>query len=168
MLIAVLFISFYILPTKINNYVEEVAELRVQQHAIGEEAKHLEDERGSLEHERLVLKEERERWERARNDSRVPQGAFWVVVWPKWECRAFGKREYWGELRNIPQDRSDIDACINMPVEIKGVNFRRPGRCQYEEGSPYIRGFWMVDWDQPDCKPWHRDFDDQVSFGLWW
>jgi hypothetical protein len=22
-----------------------------------------------------------------------------------------------------------------------------------------------VDWDQPDCKPWHLDFNDHVSSG---
>ncbi|KAF9782590.1 hypothetical protein BJ322DRAFT_162310 [Thelephora terrestris] len=126
-----------------------------------EEAKHLEYERQSLERERLVLKEERERWEKSHEDSRIPQGAFWEVVWPKWECRAYGKREYWGILRNIPQDRNDLDACMNMPVEVKGVAIKRPDRCLYEEGSSYVHGFWMVDWDQPDCKPWHKYLMDK-------
>ena len=140
---------------------------RLQQAATREEEKRLEVERRSLEHERLVLKEERERWEKARDDVRVPQGAFWDVVWPRWECRAYGKREYWGILRNIPQDRSDIDACMNMPVEIQGVTIKRPGRCEYVEGSPYIHAYWIVDWDQPDCQPWHKDFRDKVSSGPW-
>ena len=26
-----------------------------------------------------------------------------------------------------------------------------------------IHGYWMVDWDQPDCKPWHEEFHDAVS-----
>ena len=129
-----------------------------------EKEKHLlENERKSLEREEFSLKEERERWEKARDEQTIPQGAFWEVVWPAWDCRAYGQREYWGILRNIPAGRSEIDACMNMPVEIRGVTIRRPYRCQHIQGS--IRGFWMVDWDQPDCKPWHQDFVDRVSLG---
>ena len=107
------------------------------------------------------LRKERERWEKARED-RVPQGAFWDGVWPAWDCRAYGTREYWGILQNIPKYWTDLDACMNMPVEIKGVTLRRPYRCAYVEGSPYVHGYWMVEWDQPDCQPWHRDFHDKV------
>jgi len=107
------------------------------------------------------LRKERERWERARED-RVPQGAFWDSVWPAFDCRAYGTREYWGILQNIPEYWTDLDACMNMPVEIKGVTLRRPYRCAYVEGSPYVHGYWMVEWDQPDCQPWHRDFHDKV------
>ena len=166
LLIVLAFISFYFLPTKISQSIDATAQLRIQQGIMKEETMRLEAERQSLERERLALKEERERWEKAHdNSTNVPQGAFWEVVWPRWECRAYGKREYWGILRNIPQDRAEIDACMNMPVEIKGVTVRRPERCQYEEGSPYVHGFWMVDWDQPDCKPWHQDFQDKDPSG---
>ena len=119
-------------------------------------------EREKLEQEKEKLRLEREWWERARED-RVPQGAFWEVVWPAWDCRAYGKREYWGALQNIPDGWTAMDACTNMPVEIKGVTIRRPDRCAFVEGSPHIHGYWMVDWDQPDCKPWYRDFHDAVS-----
>lgn len=129
-----------------------------------ESEKHLlETERQSLENQELALREERERWERARDEQTIPQGAFWDPLWPVWECRAYGQREYWGILRNIPPGRSEMDACMNMPAEIKGVTIRRPHRCQYFDGS--IRGFWMVDWDQPDCRPWHQDFVNKVSLG---
>jgi len=122
----------------------------------------LEGERLSLEKEKDALREERERWEKAQED-RVPQGPFWEELWPAWDCRAYGKREYWGTLQNIPEGWTDLDACMNMPVEIKGVTVRRPYRCRYVDGSPHIHAFWMVDWDQPDCKPWHQDFVDKVD-----
>jgi len=118
----------------------------------------LEAERRSLEGEELSLKEERERWEMVRDELTIPKGAFWEFVLPAWDCRAYGKREYWGVLRNVPEGRSEMDACMNMPVEIRGVTIRRPYRCQYR--GP-MNGFWMVDWDQPDCKPWHKDFVDR-------
>ena len=131
-----------------------------------EQEKHLlEDERHSLEHEKEELKEEREKWEKARED-RVPQGAFWATgPWPAWDCRTYGKREYWAELQNIPEDWNVLDACMNMPTTIKDVSIRRPDRCGYVTGSPHIHGYWMVDWGQVDCQPWHRDITDKVSLG---
>ena len=121
-------------------------------------------EKEKTERERKVMVHERELWERAR-EARVPQDAFWDVVWPAWDCRAYGKREYWGILRNTPDDWNAIDACMSMPVEIKGVKIRRPDRCAGVFVFPpeiQVRGYWMVDWDQPDCKPWYRDFEDKV------
>ena len=122
----------------------------------------MEDERHSLEQEKGEWKKERERWEKARED-RVPQGAFWDSLWPAPDCRAYGKREYRGALKNIPEDWTDMEACTNMPAEIKGAYVRRPDRCGYVEGSPHIHGFWMVDRDQVDCKPWHADITDKVG-----
>ena len=119
-------------------------------------------EREKLELERGRLRRERELWERARED-RVPQGAFWEVVSPSVDCRGYGRREYWGVLRNIPQGWTAVDACMNMPVEIKGVTVRRPDWCAFVGGSPHIIGHWMVNWDQTDCKPWYKDFHDAVS-----
>jgi len=121
-----------------------------------------ESEREKLELEKEKLRLERERWERVRED-RVPQGAFWEVVSPAVACSAYGKREYWGMLQNVPEGWTAMDACTNMPVEIVDVTIRRPDRCASVEGSPHIHGYWMVDWDQPDCKPWYKDFHDAVS-----
>jgi hypothetical protein len=170
-------IYFSDLPTKIHEWNKTMIRMHKQEDAIKAEAKHLESERVALqaestrlenerqllEEEELALKEERERWEKARDELTIPRGAFWEVVWPAWDCRAYGQREYWGILRNIPAGRSEVDACMNMPVVIRGVTIRRPYRCQQVGGS--IHGFWMVDWDQPDCRPWLKDFIDRVSLG---
>jgi len=121
----------------------------------------LADERRLFEREKEELGEERKKWEKAREE-RVPQGAFWATEpWPALDCRAYGKREYGAELQNIPEDWSDLDACMNMPATIKGVSLRRPDRCVHVAGSPHIHGTWMVDWDQVDCKPWHQDVTDK-------
>ena len=117
-------------------------------------------EKGKMEDEKEAMELEKELWKKAEKN-RVPHGAFWEDVLPARDCRAYGKREYWGVLRNIPQGWSAIDACMNMPVEVKGVTIRRPYRCEYTRGS--VHGYWMVDWDQPDCKPWFRDFQDTVG-----
>ena len=129
-----------------------------------QEREKLEHEGEKLERERERLRLERERWEKAKED-RIPQGAFWDVVSPAPACLSYGKREYWATLQNVPEDWSAMDACMSMPVDIKGVTVRRPYRCQRAlvDGTPYLRGHWMVDWDQPDCKPWYRDFHDAVS-----
>ena len=123
----------------------------------------LEDKRQLLKQEKEELQEEREKWEKARED-RVPQGAFWSSEpMPAWDCRAYGRREYWAILQNIPEDWTDLDACMNMPVEIKGVTVRRPDRCEYYGDPLHVRGIWMVNWDQIDCQPWHQDLTDTVS-----
>ncbi|KAF9782632.1 hypothetical protein BJ322DRAFT_165718 [Thelephora terrestris] len=139
------------LESAIHHSEQERSRLERQTHL-------LEGERRLLKEEESALEEERKKWEKARED-RVPQGAFWEVVQPALDCLSYGKREYWGVLRNIPEGWTDLDACMNMPVEIKGVSVRRPDRCLAVKGSP-VRAFWTVDWDQPDCKPWHLDFND--------
>jgi hypothetical protein len=116
----------------------------------------LKDERQSLAQEKEELKEEREMWEQAR-------GAFWGVLTPAEDCRAYGTREYSAMLQNIPKDWTDMDACMNMPVKINGVSIRQPLRCEYVAVSPHIHGIWVVNWDQPDCKPWLYNVNDMVS-----
>ena len=144
----------------------EAAMHRIEQERLGlkRQQQALEDKRRMLEGERLALEEERKRWEKARDETNIPQGAFWDPVWPIWECLAYGRREYWGVLRNIPNSRDHMDACMNMPVTIEGVTIRRPDRCQYEGND--MRAFWMVDWNQADCKPWLQEIYDKVSLGI--
>ena len=136
---------------------------------LGQEKQLLEDERHLMEREKEELREERDKWEKARED-RVPQDAFWTAgPLPAPDCRAYGKREYWAELQNIPEGWTDLDACMNMPTTIQGVSLRRPDRCGYVAGS-HIYGFWMVDWNQVDCQPWHDEGTDMVCSGrpTWW
>ena len=140
---------------------QERGALKGERQLFGQDREVLKGERQLLRKERGALKEERERWEKAREDY-FPRGAFWDGISPALDCRAYGKREYWGALENIPENWTDMNACMNMPVEIKGVSIRRPDRCSYAEGSPHIHGHWMVDWNQSDCKPWHQDFHDTV------
>ena len=116
-----------------------------------------EREREKSEWEREEMRRDRELWEKAREDH-VLQGTFWEVVWPAWDCRGYGNREYWGMLQNVPEGWNATDAYMNMPAEIMSVTVRCPYRCGFVEGSPHIHGYWMVDWDQPECKPWHQDF----------
>jgi len=161
----VVLVFFYDMPTKLDDYSRATARMREQRDGMRREARHLESERHLLGREKEELREERERWEKARED-RVPQGAFWgTEPQPAPDCHAYGKREHWAELHNIPEDWTDMDACMNMPTTIKGVFLRRPDRCGYVGGSPHIYGFWMVDWDQSICKPWHKDVADKVSSG---
>ena len=166
----VAWIFYYDLPARVTLHNETMARMRMQEEALKEETKNMrieriafQDERQMLEAERLALKKERERLEKARYEIDAPKGAFWDPIWPVWECRSYGGREYWGVLRNIPNSWDHMDACMNMPVTIEGVTIRRPDRCQYEGDA--MRAFWMVDWGQVNCKPWLQDIDDRVSLG---
>jgi len=144
--------KFYDLESAANRVSREKS-------ALAAERKLWKLEEGKLEQEREKLRHERELWERARDD-RIPQGAFWDVISPAPDCRAYGKREFWATLQNTPEGWNAIDACMNLPVEIHGVTIRRPHRCEPVHGSPHVRGYWMVDWDQPDCRPWWYDYQD--------
>ena len=126
------------------------------------ERENWEHERERWEQEREEMRRDRELWEKARED-RVPYDAFWDAISPAPACSAYGKREYSSTLQNIPEGWTAIDACMNMPVEIKGVAVRRPYRCAFVEGSSHIYGYWMVDWDEPDCRPWWYNYQDAVS-----
>jgi len=120
--------------------------------------------RGKSERETEKLRHDRELWGKVPED-RVPQGAFWDDARPDRNCRAYGKRDYRGRLQNIPEGWSAVDACMNTPVEIKGVTIGHPHRCAFVDGSPHIHGFWIVDWDQPDCKPELQNFHDAGCTG---
>jgi hypothetical protein len=116
------------------------------------------------ERERGKMRLERELWEGKKGGKdRVPQGAHWKHIWPAYNCLAYGKREYWGILVDIPGGWDAVDACMNTPAEVKGVTVRRPRRCAFVDGFPHIHGYWVVDWDQEDCKPHHKDLRDVVS-----
>jgi len=119
-------------------------------------------EREKLGRERERMKQERELWERAKED-RIPHGTFWDLISPALNCCAYGKREYWAALRNVPEGWTATDACMNTPAKVKGVDFRHPHRCSFVGGSSEIRGYWMVDWDEPDCQPWYHGCRDVVS-----
>jgi len=127
--------------------------------ALVEEKSALVAEREELGRERERMKQDRELWEQARED-RVPQGAFWDAISPALDCRAYGKREYFATLRNIPEGWSATDACMNTPAKVKGVAIRRPYRCAPVDGSSHVRGYWMVDWDEPGCQPWYHGCRD--------
>ena len=120
-------------------------------------------ERQKSEQEREKLRHERELWDREVPEDRVPQGAYWKPIWPANYCLAYGKRGYWGMLMDVPDGWSAMDACMNMPAQIKGVTIRRPHSCIFADGYPHILGYWMVDWGQEDCKPWYKDIRDTVS-----
>ena len=119
-------------------------------------------ERENSEQERERMRRDMELWEKARED-RVPHDAFWDVISPALDCLAYDKREYSAMLQNVPEGWTAVDACMSKPVEIEGVTIRRPYRCAFVDGSPHIHGYWMVDWEQLDCRPWYRDFHDVVS-----
>jgi hypothetical protein len=145
-----------------SNTLEKYIDLESTANRAAKEGSTLSEEREKSEHERAKMKLDREEWEKVPDD-RVPPGAHWKPIWPAYDCRAYGKREYWGVLLDIPEGWSAMDACMNTPAEIEGVTVRRPDRCAFVSESPGIHGYWMVDRNQEDCKPWHKDIRDTVS-----
>jgi len=162
--LVVLFLAFTLLFR--YDPMEWIIDIDSAERHVADENATLAIEKEKMGLEREMMAREKELWEKA-SEAHVPHGAFWGVVWPSWVCLAYGKREYWGSLHNIPKDWDAMDACMNMPVEIKGVKIRRPDRCANVSVFPEVQlqGFWTVDWDQPDCKPWYRNFEDKGCVG---
>ena len=118
--------------------------------------------REKSEQERAKMERERKLWEKVPEDH-IPPGAYWKSIGPAYNCQAYGKREYQGMLQDIPRGWTAMDACMNTPANIEGVTIRRPDRCAFVSGSPHIHGYWTVNWNQKDCKPWLKDIRDIVS-----
>ena len=129
------------------------------------EASALVAEREKWGRERDDMRHDREVWEKVP-EGRVPSRAYWVSVGSS-VCRAYGKQEYEGVLRNIPEGWGAIDACMNTPVSIRtvwdgpAVKIRQPYRCALVDG--FVQGYWILDQYQDDCKPKLKDVHDIVS-----
>lgn len=128
---------------------------------ISQDISSLVGERERSEIKRKNMMREREAWSKVKiPEDRVPPGAHWKSIQPAHDCHAYGKREYWGALLDVPKGWSAMDACMNTPTEIEGITMRRPDRCAFIDGSSEIHGYWMVDWDQRDCNPELRNLHD--------
>lgn len=147
-----------------SNTLAKSFDLKSKAFGASKERHALVTERKKSEREREKMRHDRGLWEKEKvPEDHVPQGARWEHIWPAYTCRAYGKQEHWGMLLDIPEGWGAMDACMNMPAEVKGVTVRRPHRCAFVDGFPHVHGYWMVDWDQEDCQPWHKDFRDVVS-----
>lgn len=145
-----------------SNTLAKSIDLRSKIQSAPRERSALVAERDRSEREREKMRHDRELWEKMPEDH-VPPGAHWGTIKPVSSCLEYGKREYFGMLQDIPEGWSAVDACRNTPAEIKGVTVRRPYRCQFVDGSPHIHGYWIVDWDPKDCRPWPKNIRDTVS-----
>lgn len=145
-----------------SNMVVKYANYRQTSFSALREQSTLEAERKKSEWEQERMMHNRELWKKVPEDHILP-GAYWKPIWPANDCHTYGKWEYWGMLMDIPEGWSSMDACMNTPAEVQGVTIRRPDRCTFVNGFPHVHGYWMVDWDQENCKLWLKDFCDIVS-----
>ena len=146
-----------------SNSLSSYVQLEIGARRASREASALVAEREKLEVERESMRHDREIWERERVPKEPPVPPSGWTIRPANECRAYGMREYSGALEHIARGWSAFDACMNTPVRINHVTIQHPHRCGFENGSPHIHGYWMVDWGQDDCKPKHEGVRDVVS-----
>jgi len=133
-------------------------EFKLEARRASTEASALIAEREKWGVEKQNMRHDRELWGKVPED-RDPPATNWIYTKPSRACRAYGKREYWGAITRIPKGWDAVDACMNTPARIKGVDIK-PYRCAFVRDSPYIHGYWVVDWGQDDCKPKHKDIHD--------
>ncbi|KIM46331.1 hypothetical protein M413DRAFT_441414 [Hebeloma cylindrosporum] len=66
-------------------------------------------------------------------------------------CHGFGTREYAAKLRNVPFYANGMRICEETEVSIHGVVLPRPTRCERRWPFGGIDGYWVVDFDEPNC-----------------
>lgn len=112
-------------------------------------------ERQKWELEKENMRHDRAMWEKVPDDH-IPPGAIWSNI-QGGLCRAYGKQEYQGVLKNIPVDWNAMDACMKKPASIKArhpahtVEIGRPYRCEFVSYFGDIHGYWIV--EDEACKP---------------
>ena len=64
------------------------------------------------------------------------------------------------------EDLDCLDACKQVPYDF-GMRVKTPDRCGREE-SGTIRGYWLNDFNVPECHPVFREVTDYVSRSTLW
>ncbi|KZV76341.1 hypothetical protein PENSPDRAFT_569957 [Peniophora sp. CONT] len=87
-------------------------------------------------------------------------------------CLTYGTREYTAKLYNILTTETWADKCANTSIEIKGRTHARPIRCQDYGSDRGIYGYWLVNYDEPECKPiwdqfWKKGCDHLPGHRRW-
>ncbi|KIM65862.1 hypothetical protein SCLCIDRAFT_1211867 [Scleroderma citrinum Foug A] len=116
------------------------------------------------EQERLLHEEELRQRQRREEEERVRLNLAWARV-EAHHCTTYATREYTAQLTNLPADyKYRLDACRVTPLEIHGITYT-PRRC--EEHGQTVIGYWEVNENEPDCRPWWNWYKDKVSCSLW-
>ncbi|KAH7906589.1 hypothetical protein BJ138DRAFT_1015975, partial [Hygrophoropsis aurantiaca] len=103
---------------------------------------------------------ERERRQREA-DERLRLGMFWADLVGDHGCAAYATREYSARLTNVPEWYTHrIEACMDTPVVIHGITYKKPTRC-VDEGSNGLFGHWMVDHNEPACSTFWESYKDK-------
>ena len=124
----------------------------------------------------------RQRWEEEKHRKDVEwrrRGAFWSEPWAAaWQCSGYGTRAYAAHLWDLPGDVNWHEACMDMPIKIKGQWMDRPAKCQKDvsvfcfvrcdqeltEWQKYhIWGTWYVNFGEPQCVPYWDPIRDMVN-----
>ncbi|KAL0571209.1 hypothetical protein V5O48_010746 [Marasmius crinis-equi] len=86
----------------------------------------------------------------------------WYDVQRDWRCERYGLKRFSGLLEER-KDLDSLEACREIPYRFFGVQDRKPDSCE-REGSGRIRGYWMIDFNVPECHPVLKDIWDHVSY----
>lgn len=109
-----------------------------------------EEERRQWQEERR----EREREERERQKKLIQWGQ---VRRDEEPCVSYGVARYQAHLEYTPPGWDKYTACKETPVRFHGKDVF-PTECRHT-GSEMV-GIWIIDFDEPACKPWWRDTKD--------
>jgi len=74
------------------------------------------------------------------------------------ECLSYGTIRYQARLEYVPPLWDNRAACLATPIQIHRKDVF-PTEC-HRNNETEVLGIWVVDFDEPACKPWWRDIKD--------
>ncbi|TFK71760.1 hypothetical protein BDN72DRAFT_837148 [Pluteus cervinus] len=87
-----------------------------------------------------------------------------VLAWdeprPGDHCSAYGTREYTARLLDIPNSQEGTRACQMSKMEIRGIVYDKPSRCEYRGSTGEVFGHWEVT-NEMGCLPSWRAFSKE-------
>jgi len=83
----------------------------------------------------------------------------WGALRKDEKCLSYGTARYQAHLQYVPPLWDQPAACLATPVLIYGKDLL-PTECRRTFGTTQVLGIWVVDFDEPACKPWWRDIKD--------
>ncbi|KXN90872.1 hypothetical protein AN958_03526 [Leucoagaricus sp. SymC.cos] len=120
--------------------------------------------REDFSRERQEYEMERRKWEndRQKHDDEERERQRGMIQWgslrkDKEPCISYGTARYQAYLEYTPPGWDTYTACKETPMNIHGREVL-PTECR-RVGSEMV-GVWIIDFDEPSCKPWWRDTKD--------
>jgi len=124
---------------------------------VEQEYQRWEQQREQWDKERRQWREERKKHEEEERE-RERRLIQWGPLQKDQECVSYGAARYQAHLQYVPPGWDQYTACTETPIQIHQKDVL-PTQCQFNTEGQVV-GVWVIDFEEPACKPWWRDIKD--------